>query len=366
MPQDKRYDLSLPIPSDAEEDTILPIDKEPQSGPQPTKYLRDLIQDVPHLDFAAALQHFPAETHELLTGIDSPAADSSTHQTPPTFLTADDIDNYLWEVDNQIARDPDIFGGHTELLPTLAPLAREQQSGRGATPLLNALKGGAAAAGASSVSTASRDFALRNPTSVYNWLRKHAPKTFLQDHEGGDDKKDKAGEKSHHRKTARGDDEDEEDEKRPSARKGAGGGARKSSGGDGRASISVARAKATKTDRPSKRASAAQAKEKRKSFDALMVDVEDEAGTGEAAPSASKAKRKRPADDDTGYRPKGGSSRRPPKKRSKNNSIGGSSAVGPLAGIAGGDEKVETEEVVGKKDAGKIQDEVQAAPARLD
>lgn len=343
MPTEKRYDLSLPIPSDAEEDCILSIDREPKSGPRPAKDLRNLIQEVPHLDFAATVERFPNVAHELLTGIDSPAADATHQQHPPAMLSADDIDNYLWEVDNRIAREPEVYGGLAELLPTLAPLAREQQNG--ATPPLVAHS----KAGASSVSTAGRDFALRNPTSVYNWLRKHAPKTFLQDHEGGDDKK----EKSHHRKAPRAEDDDDDEEKRPSARKGAGGGARKSSG-EGRGSIAVARAKA-KSERSSKRSTNAQAKDKRKSLDVTMVDVED--GIGYEEPAPSKGKRKRPADDDTGYRPKGGSSRRPAKKRSKNNSIGGGSAGALLTGVAGGDGKAE---VAVAKDADKIQDEVEA------
>ncbi|KAJ4395921.1 hypothetical protein N0V93_000137 [Gnomoniopsis smithogilvyi] len=341
IPTDKRYDLSLPIPSDAEEDCILPIDREPKSGPRPAKTLRELIQDVPHFDFAATAKLHPDAVNDLLHGIDSPAADASHQQHPPAMLTADDIDNYLWEIDNRVAREPEVYGGPSEMLPTLAPLAREPQSGATPTPVAHSK------AGSNSQSTASRDFALRNPTSVYNWLRKHAPKTFLQDHEGGDDKK----EKSHHRKAPRVEDDDDDEEKRPPAKKSAGGSARKSSG-EARGSIAVARAKA-KTERASKRSSAAQAKDKRKPLDVSMVDAEDEVGYDEPAPS--KGKRKRPADDDTGYRPKGGASRRPAKKRSKNNSTGGSSAAGPLTGAAGADDKAE---VIAGKHADKIEDEV--------
>lgn len=359
MPQDKRYDLSLPVPAGATDDCILPIDKEPLQGPQPTKRLRDLIEVVPHLNFAQTREKFPAETQELLTGIDSPAAAPSLQQNPPTFLTADDIDNYLWEVDNEIVREPDVYGGPIELLPTLAPLARDQLNGRGATPSMTMPKGGTAA-GASSINTASRDFALRNPTSVYNWLRKHHPKTFLQDHEGGDDEKDKGGDKSHHRKVARGDDDDDDDERRSSARKGAGGGVRKSGGKDP-ASIAVARAKA-KTERSAKKATP---KDKRKSLDAPMLDGEDEVAYDEPA-SNKGAKRKRPADDDTGYRPKGGSSRRPAKKRTKNNSIGGSSAIEAPVGITGMDEKVEAEVAVAKPDTFHILDQVEAAAGRAE
>lgn len=361
MPQDRRFDLSLTIPSDAEDDGILPIDKEPQTGPPPAKSLRDLIQDVSHYDFAEALKQFPAQTNELLTGVDSPIADASLREQPPTFLTADDIDNYLWEVDNQIVRDPELFG-HAELLPTMAPLARDQRDGKLPTPSLITPKG-AITTGTSGASAASRDkeLALRNPTSVHNWLRKNAPKTFLQDHEGGDEKKEKGSERSHHRKGARADDDDDDDDKKPSARKSGAGGSRKPAG-----SIAVSRSKAAKGDRPPvpKRALAPAPKDKRKSLDASMLDAQDAFGTEEPTPSA-KGKRKRPAaDDDTGYRPKGGSSRKPAKKRTKNNSVGGASAGGALTGAVEGDERVEGEVAVAKKDTAQILDEVEAAGGR--
>lgn len=332
IPTEKRYDLSLPIPSDAEEEFILPLDKEPRSGPQPAKSLKDLIREVPHLDFAATAERYPEVANELLTGIDSPAADASHQQHPPAFLTADDVDNYLWEIDVQAAAEPEVYGDLPELLPTLAPLAREQNggansAGRGATPLAVPHS---SAAGASSISTSSRDFALRNPTSVYNWLRKHAPKTFLQDHEGGDDKKDKGGDKSS-RKQHRADDDDDDEDGRPAARKGLGS-ARKPSG-EGRASTATGRAKGERKsagERISKRSSAAHVKDKRKSLEEHTHDADEELGTPRGA--NGKGKRKRAVADDTGYRPKGGSSRRPAKKRAKNNSLGG--GAGGEEGVA--------------------------------
>lgn len=360
IPLEKRIDLSLPVPSDAEEEFILPIDREPQPGAPPTKSLKELVKDVPHLDFATTSERFPDVSNDLLTGVDSPAADASHQQHPPSFLTADDIDNYLWEVDCQSKADAAERGEDLELPPTLAPLAREQTNGgpatgRGATPSSTVPHTkDTSAAGASSVSTSSRDFALRNPTSVYNWLRKHAPKTFLQDNEGGDDKKEKGGEKSA-RKAHRVEDDDDDEDSRPPARKGAGGSARKASG-EGRASTGGARSKG---ERSSKRSSAAHGKDKRKSMDDTMYDLDDEIGvrnTPTATP-VSKGKRKRPVqDDDTGYRPKGGSSRRPPKKRTKNNSLGGTA----------GDDKVVNAmqaEIAAarKKDAAKTQDEADAA-----
>lgn len=325
IPTEKRFDLSLPIPSDAEEELILPIDKEPPSGPRPAKSLRDLINDVPHLDFAATAARFPEVARDLLTGIDSPALDTSQHDHPPSLLTADDIDNYMWEIDVNTTADPDIYG-ELEMLPTLAPLAREQNngnnvSGRGANPSSAApLAKDASAAGTSRISMSSRDFALRNPTSVYNWLRKHAPKTFLQDHDGADDKKDKAAEKAS-RKAHRADDDAEEEDGRPTVRKGAGGSARKASG-EGRASTGASRATA-KGERTSKRSIAASAKDKRRSMDETKHDFDNEIGSGSKSAAPGKGKRKRAVDDDTGYRPKGGSSRRPAKKRTKNNSLGG-------------------------------------------
>lgn len=279
---------------------------------------------MPHLDFAAFAERYPDVANELLTGINSPAADASHKQHPPSFLTADDIDNYLWEIDHQVAGDPELYTEVPEPLPTLAPLAREQNgagnpSGRGATPLAGSHS---SAAGASSVSMSSRDFALRNPTSVYNWLRKHAPKTFLQDHEGGEDKKERGADKAS-RKAHRAEEDDDEEESRPVARKSAGGSARKASG-EGRASTGTGRAKGERksaAERGSKRANATPAKDKRKSMDEPMHDVDEEVGTPRSA--TNKGKRKRAVADDTGYRPKGGSSRKPPKKRAKGNSLGG-------------------------------------------
>lgn len=96
-----------------------------------------------------------------------------------------------------------------------------------------------------------RDMALRNPVSVYNWLRKHQPQVFLQDNE------------VHSEKQPRG-----------------------------------------SSSRTSKRASAPIKQE---------PELYDEDGI--ALDMGLGSKRKRPRDDDGGYRPKGGNSR--PSKRGK-------------------------------------------------
>lgn len=372
IPQEKRIDVSLDVPSDAEEGFILGIDRETRPGPRPAKALKDLIKETPHLDFAATAERLPELATDLLTGIDSPAAEATHQQHPPSFLTADDIDNYLWEVDMQARAEAEERGEDVEMLPTLAPLARESGAGsyggvtRGATPSSAPPNTkDTSAAGASSISTTSRDFALRNPVSVYNWLRKNAPKTFLQDNEAGEEKKERghSGEKQSRKAHRHVDDDDDDDETRTPARKTTGAG-RKPSGEGGRASTGAARVKgerASKTERAPKRAKAVSGKVKRQSMDETMYDVDDEVGlqAANARSSATKGKRKRVAvDDDTGYRPKGGSSRRPTKRRNKNSSVSLTSAggAGPVDSIeASGKADIS----LGKK-AARMRDEADA------
>ncbi|KAJ0107102.1 hypothetical protein J7T55_014630 [Diaporthe amygdali] len=372
VPLERRIDVSLDIPSDAEEGFILDIDREPRPGPRPAKSLKELIKDTPHLDFAATAERLPELAADLLTGIDSPAAEATHQQHPPSFLTADDIDNYLWEVDMQAKAEADERGEDVEMLPTLAPLARESGVGgygastRGATPSSAPPNHkDTSAAGASSISTTSRDFALRNPVSVYNWLRKNAPKTFLQDNEVGEEKKEKghSGDKQSRKAHRAADDEDDDEETRTPARK-VGGGGRKASGEGGRPSTGAGRVKgerASKTERVSKRSKAVSGKAKRQSMDETMYDLDEDLGVGAKA-SASKGKRKRVAvDDDSGYRPKGGSSRRPTKRRNKNNSVSL-----PSAGGAGPDDSIEAAgkaEISAAKKAAREQEQEDAQSA---
>ncbi|KLU86450.1 hypothetical protein MAPG_05463 [Magnaporthiopsis poae ATCC 64411] len=219
IPPDKRFDLSLPNrPKDMPDEPILPIDRPRRAGvgdddaPRPGKSFAELLEMVPHHKYAAAALLFPDVVSDLEAGTEGfPGAiiDPSQASHPASFLTADDIDNYLWEVDRRVAqRRRDLDAPALPQLPTLAPkalVALQEASGNNGTAIngaTNSRKGerggdgrsrGAAAAAAAAatdeaMSAASRDFALRNPTSVYNWLRKHAPKTFLQDGEVTADK----------------------------------------------------------------------------------------------------------------------------------------------------------------------------------
>ncbi|KAI0387120.1 IEC3 subunit of the Ino80 complex, chromatin re-modelling-domain-containing protein [Hypomontagnella monticulosa] len=229
IPFERRIDLNL----DDDED-----ENDSDATQKPTKSLRKLEQEVPHRSFAASVEQFP----ELLDDLDPD--DPQIH--PTSFLTADDIDEYLLELDTRLNLKPK---------PTLAPSVVGKE-----------------------VTNPAANFALRNPTSVYNWLRRHAPKTFLQDLEKEKEKdKDKGKDK---------DDDHHDDEK---------GGRKRKGGGTAR----------------TKRQSAASRKEKERDA-AESMDWDEDAGYD--APAA-KGKRKR--DEDPGYRPKGGSSRPAKKRKSK-------------------------------------------------
>ena len=273
----------------------------PPPGPTPATSYKKLLGDVPHAQFASASERFPDLLADLEAGRDSPADPAQGQTHPPSFLTADDLDNYIYELDAHLAheeRGPDAGGSSkadTLPLPTLAPLAHADRP---------------------NPKDSQRDFAVRNPTSVYNWLRKHAPKTFLQD---GEHDKDGHGGKEN------GDDHGH----------GGGHGHGPGSGRRGkgeRASRGGGSARAKRVSAAHSRATAAAAE----SFE----DVDDEAGGGggggarAATPSTvggggGKGKRKRIVDDDPGYRPKGGSSRPTKKKRKSEGAEGTPTAKGP-------------------------------------
>ncbi|KAH7325800.1 IEC3 subunit of the Ino80 complex, chromatin re-modelling-domain-containing protein [Stachybotrys elegans] len=139
-PPEKQIDLSLPS-SDVGRlggpDEHLARRKE-----LAMRKLEQLLSDVPHSSYTAARESQPSIVTDLA------AADGDAH--PVSFLSADDIDNYIHTVDTAI--DPD------KHIPTLAPSAHPE-----AHPPPNPH--------------------LKNPTSVTNWLRKYKPNIFLQDGE---------------------------------------------------------------------------------------------------------------------------------------------------------------------------------------
>ncbi|KAL2264921.1 hypothetical protein VTJ83DRAFT_7431 [Remersonia thermophila] len=291
IPPEKRIDLSLDPPSDAENDALLlDIDRPstPPPGPPPATSYRKLLKEVPHYTFASAAEHCPEFLADLEAGRDSPADPAQGASHPPSFLTADDIDNYIWELDTQLANEKAAAAASSSSEPNQGPKKDAKDAAPSPLPTLAPL------AHASSHQTprdTQRDFALRNPVSVYNWLRKHAPKTFLQDGE--------------HDKEGAGGKENGDDHPGSARRAKAGGGDRASRPEKGSASARGASKRS--------RAAAAAAVD---SFEDPDDDASVVGGPATPVPGGAKgAKRKRVVDDDPGYRPKGGSSRPSKKKR---------------------------------------------------
>jgi hypothetical protein len=242
IPPEKQVEVSLPPPSDSKA-PVLPLDEEYELRKDtPRKRLEDLIKSVPHSTYSSAKETLPQIVSELK------APDGEAY--PADFLSADDIDNYIYEIDMALDND-------SHHLPTLAPRAHPGNH-QPSHPH------------------------LKNPTSVTNWLRKHAPKIFLQDGEAHGDADDNEGGHTGGRKTR---------------------GSRGERGG--RAS--------TRGKRVSAAARAAAAD---RDVDASMDEEQDFAST-----PVSRGKRKRNNEDDTGYKPRG-SSTRPTKKKRKSEAEG--------------------------------------------
>ncbi|EFX04792.1 hypothetical protein CMQ_1720 [Grosmannia clavigera kw1407] len=223
IPGSKRIDLSLTSSDESSKLTSLDIDhkggwakrfsdkSDPQAPPPelPAKSLQSLLHDVRHVNLAAANRGLPSLLKDLVAGDDNklafvvPTGKNSPQQHPQqklkhypeSFLSADDIDNYLWEVDRNVAGHV-LLAGQTPppMLPTLAPFAHMVDTH---TPTANGGSSGweeffnrsisktdlPSIYGASMTAT-TRDSILRNPTSVFNWLKKNAPKAvFLQEGE---------------------------------------------------------------------------------------------------------------------------------------------------------------------------------------
>ncbi|KAH6874695.1 IEC3 subunit of the Ino80 complex, chromatin re-modelling-domain-containing protein [Thelonectria olida] len=236
IPPEKQVDISMDTSSQVNK-AILTLDPDLKNAKNnATKKFEDLVRNVPHSSYNQAKEALPS----IIDDLKVPEGEAY----PADFLSPDDIDNYIYEIDALI--DPD---NH---IPTLAPLAHPENHH---PPNPN----------------------LKNPTSVTNWLRKHAPKIFLQDGETHGDAEDGEGGHTSGRKTR---------------------GGRGERGG--RASTRGKRMSAAA------RSSAAE----RGDWDVSM----DEDPDIPASTPVPRGKRKR--DDDTGYKPRG-SSTRPTKKKRK-------------------------------------------------
>ncbi|KAF4582234.1 hypothetical protein GQ602_006858 [Ophiocordyceps camponoti-floridani] len=233
MPPERRIDVTLGSAFD---------------GVSTLKRLEQLLDDVPHSSYGDARD----ARRPYLADLNAPDGDAR----PANFLSADDIDNYVYAVDRAI--DPEAQ------IPTLAPRANTAHA---------------------------QPSALKNPTSVTNWLRKNAPKIFLQDGEHREDDADAVTATLAVRK---------------------------------RATTSTPRAERSKP-----------VKKKSRPVPQEWDPAEEDHGDGAATPSsAARGKRKR--DEDAGYRP-GGSSRPAKKKRKSDDGVrrkkdGGQAVTGELDG----------------------------------
>lgn len=250
IPVDKRMDVSLKPLSDSKTPSVAVDQEHAMRNGIAMKHLQELLADVPHMSYTAARTSHAPYVKDLHP--------EDGESFPATFLTADDVDNYIFHVDSVIETD-----GAATPLPSLAPHAQAMSH---TSPALHPH--------------------LKNPTSVTNWLRKHAPKIFLQDGEANHHS-------NHHSNNHHGDDEDEVGNSR-----------RKSKGGAGKAD------RAAKAVAKSKRASVASKSAAANDWDPSVEEDHDFQAT-----PVPKGKRKR--DDDPGYRPKGGSGSRPTKKKRK-------------------------------------------------
>lgn len=148
--------------SDINDSSQIPLEKRisipnspPRSSPtspQPQKTLASLESEVPHMSLDKAKESLPDFLQDVTP---APGEDA-----PAPFLTVDELENYLLEVDQRIGLPK---------LATLAPASKEPAPG--------------------TATSATRDFLLKHPHSAYNWLKINAPHVFLQ----GDDEDGKKG-----------------------------------------------------------------------------------------------------------------------------------------------------------------------------
>lgn len=240
---------------------------------KPTKSLASLMATVPHAPFE--IPTIPYDLVSVFPGLTEAELESISfkpdHQQPLTYLSSDDIDDYLSTIDTSLS------------LPVGPRLSTAPNSHR-IPPHLS-----------------EKDLAVRNPNSVYNWLRRHEPRIFLQDGEGSEGSKSVSG--------------------KPGALRGAG----------KRASIPV----------PSRPDGPVEFVEE----DGLGYDVSLGGGGGGQGGQGKRdgSKRKRASVDDAGYRPKGGASRPMKKKKKEGSGDGAGSGKGALGGGAKGQVKVEAE-----------------------
>ena len=117
-----------------------------KAASKPPKSLALLMATTPHLS-----SNSPLVSPDLLTSLEAPEG----LPAPISYITLDQMDDYIYDIDASLGTAPPP-PPHTH-----SPTAQDLQ--------------------------------LRNPNSVYNWLRRNEPKIFLQDGEGSEKSLGKPG-----------------------------------------------------------------------------------------------------------------------------------------------------------------------------
>jgi len=173
MPVDKRIDISSndtnlpPIPSLVSDDELASFAN--LQGPEAVSLYKEIqlmFQEKDRLRVAATPQKSLAMLLATIphVNLDSPHAPKEIldafiegEPLPPTYLTPDQIDEYIEAIDVKLGLEP-----------------RSEHEGQ-------------------EDKSTSQDVSFGNPHSPYNWLRKHVPHIFLQDGEGSEKSHSKPG-----------------------------------------------------------------------------------------------------------------------------------------------------------------------------
>lgn len=257
--------------------------------------LLDRDEDMPKE--LVALLHVP---HSRSTSLAEKVDDLCASPNPATYLTPEQEEEYLEALDKTLANPSlSVTNGLRSGKNNISPTDRERDE--------------------------EREVALKNPVSVYNWLRRNEPQVFLQDKAAGSvvGPSEKAGGSSNIAE-------------KPVAEK------------------STSKSSRSAGKRASSTAQKSMAEPVRASSAAIAVEYIDDEGflhaPADFTTPTSTAKGKRKREEDPGYRPKGGSSSRSSRRKRKSaatkNEAGGGgendgespapAAAGTGAGGAGG------------------------------
>ncbi|KAJ9667742.1 hypothetical protein H2201_002277 [Coniosporium apollinis] len=293
LPPHQRIDLRSPSPSASAVPSLEPDDEaDPTAIQHALSAARSQLtagamtpSDFAHLEATLTARLPPHQRPRTLTHLSTiphtpyppsrPLPDDLAAETPPGYFSPTHEDEYLSTLDSILDAHPSALDLDADPALVTRLLSR---------PAAASIPG-------------DKDLQLRNPDSVYNWLRRNQPSVFLQDRDTKDlvSNIDAGSEKSGPAHT----------HKAPPAHR------------------------ATKRGAPRDVTSTPQQKSEQEALDEEIGFV------GEAAVGAGSAKRKK-GEDDASYRPKGGNSRPAKRKREDGEKVGGRKKVARASGAGAG------------------------------